>query len=153
MNSPEDIVLGIFSAVEERDRGKFLALCHEDVEFLDASSLPYGGTVQGKAAFQERLARTPERTWLGTWDPVQPTVDERRMDPRVVATAGEEVTVLFTQRAVGADGERLESPVMGLYEVRDGMLARAQMFHYDTAAITAFLERAGAGRARRTPHA
>jgi hypothetical protein len=26
--------------------------------------------------------------------------------------------------------------------VRDGKLARAQMFHYDTAAILAFLERA-----------
>ncbi len=39
-------------------------------------------------------------------------------------------------------GARFESPVIGLYEVRDGKLARAQMFHYDTAAINAFLERA-----------
>ena len=64
------------------------------------------------------------------------------MDPRVVASEGDEVTVVFTQRAAGADGERFGSPVLGLYEVRDGKLARAQMFHYDTAAILAFLERA-----------
>src|SRR5215216_3206064 len=30
-----------------------------------------------------------------------------------------------------------------IYEVRDGKFFRAQMFHYDTAAIVAFLERAG----------
>jgi ketosteroid isomerase-like protein len=48
---------------------------------------------------------------------------------------------------VAPDGERFESPVLGLYEVRDGKLARAQMFHYDTAAILAFLERAGSPEA------
>ena len=45
------------------------------------------------------------------------------------------------------DGERFESPVLGLYEVRDGKFARAQMFHFDTAAILRFLERAS------SPHA
>ena len=33
-------------------------------------------------------------------------------------------------------------PVLGLYEVRDGRFARAEMFHFDTAAIVGFLERA-----------
>jgi ketosteroid isomerase-like protein len=64
------------------------------------------------------------------------------MDPRVVATAGEEVIVAYTHRALSPDGERFESPVLGLYEVRDGKLVRAQMFHYDTAGILAFLQRA-----------
>ena len=53
------------------------------------------------------------------------------------------ITVLYTHRAVSPDGERFEAPVFGLYRVRDGKFARAQMFHYDTAAILAFLERAG----------
>jgi ketosteroid isomerase-like protein len=44
---------------------------------------------------------------------------------------------------VSPDGERFESPVLGLYEVRDGKVARAQMFHHDTAGILASLERAG----------
>src|SRR5215211_557182 len=100
------------------------------------------GIIRGKAAIREQLETTPEATWLGTWGPLQPAEAERRMDPRVVAAEGEHVTVLYTQRALGPDGERFESPVLGLYEVRDGKLARAQMFHYDTAAILAFLERA-----------
>jgi ketosteroid isomerase-like protein len=64
------------------------------------------------------------------------------MDPQVVGIEGEQVTVLYTQRALAPDGERFEAPVVGLYEVRDGKFARAQMFHYDTAALLAFLERA-----------
>jgi ketosteroid isomerase-like protein len=59
-----------------------------------------------------------------------------------VATSGEEVAVIYTQRGLGADGERFEAPVIGVYEVREGKFARAQMFHYDTAAVLAFLERA-----------
>ena len=40
--------------------------------------------------------------------------------------------------------------MLGLYEVRDGKFVRAQMFHYDTAAILAFLERAAGSE---QPHA
>jgi SnoaL-like protein len=98
MPSPTEVVLGVFSAVEERDREKLFALCHDDVEFHDAPSLPYGGTTRGKAALWDRLTKSPETTWIGTWDPLQPTEAERRMHPRVVATAGEEVAVLYTQR-------------------------------------------------------
>jgi ketosteroid isomerase-like protein len=65
------------------------------------------------------------------------------MDPRVIATAGDEVAVLYTQRAVSVQGERFEAPVIGLYEVRDGKCSRARMFHFDTADILEFLERAG----------
>lgn len=123
-------------------RGLF-RLYHSDVESHEARSLPYGGVMRGKTALRDQLETAPEQTWLGTWGPLQPTDAERRMDPRVVAAAGDEVTVVHSQRAVSPSGESFESPVLGLYEVREGKLARAQMFHYDTAAILAFLERAG----------
>ena len=142
MQSNAEVVLGAFRAVEERDQNALWELYSEDVEFHEARSLPYGGTVRGKAAMRAQLETAPEATWIGTWGPLQPTEAERRMDPRVVATEGEQVTVLYTQRALSPDGERFEAPVLGLYEVRNGKFARAQMFHYDTAAILAFLERA-----------
>jgi uncharacterized protein len=143
MQSPAEVVLAAISAVEHRDREKLFALYHDEVEFHDAPSLPYGGTTRGKGAMWERLTKSPETTWIGTWGPLQPTEAERRMDPRVIATAGEEVAVLYTQRAVSVQGERFEGPVIGLYKVRDGKFARAQMFHFDTADILGFLERAG----------
>lgn len=113
-----------------------------DVEFHDASSLPYGGVTRGRAALYAQLERRPEETWLGTWGPLQPTDAERRMDPHVVAADGPDVTIVYTQRALSPGGEAFEAPVIGRYEVRDATLARAQMFHYDTAGILAFLERA-----------
>jgi ketosteroid isomerase-like protein len=142
MNDDAEVVLGVFEAVEQRDREKLFELCHEEVEFHDAASLPYGGSTRGREALRERLETAPERTWLGTWEPLQPTERERQMEPRVVATAGGEVVVSYRQRAVGPDGERYDAPVIGIYEVRDGKFARAQMFHYDTAALVDFLERA-----------
>jgi ketosteroid isomerase-like protein len=146
MDENAEVVLGVFKAVEERDREKLLDLHHDDAELLDAASLPYGGTLRGKETLRERLESAPEGTWLGTWGPLQPTAEERRMDPRVVSSNDGEVVVLYRQRGVAPDGERFDSPVLGLYEVRDGKFFRAQMFHYDTAAALAFLERAAGAR-------
>lgn len=142
MNSNAEVVLAVIRAVEERDGEELLRLHHDDVELHDAESLPYGGVVRGKNELREQIETAPEQTWLGTWGPLQPTEAERRMDPRVLAENGDEVTVAYTQRAVSPAGERFESPVIAFYRVRDGKFARAQMFHYDTAAIVGFLERA-----------
>jgi ketosteroid isomerase-like protein len=143
MQTNEEVVLAVIRAVEERDADALFELYHDDVELYEAPSLPYGYEgISGKAAMHEQLETAPETTWLGTWGPLQPTEAERRMDPRVVATGGDEVTLLYTTRAVAPNGERFDSPVFALYEVRDGKFARAQMFHYDTAGILAFLERA-----------
>jgi uncharacterized protein len=139
MTDPVAVVLAAFRAVERRDTEALFDLYHPEVEFHDAPALPYGGSAHGKHAIRERA---DQASWSGTWNPVQPTETERRMDPRVVATNGEEVVVEWRQRGVDRSGERLDMPVLGLYQVRDGKLARAQMFHFDTAAVVAFLERA-----------
>ena len=140
-----ELILDVIKAVEERDAGRLFANYHDDVEFYDASSLPYGGRYRGKAEIVRRFEEDPGGTWLGTWGPLQPTESERRMDARIVATSKNEVVALYQQRAVGPNGERLDNPCIGLYEVRDGKLVRAQMFHYDTAAIADFLRRARSG--------
>jgi uncharacterized protein len=142
LKSDVEVALGVIRAVEERDGERLMDLYHDDVTLHDAASLPYGGVADGKPSLLEQMERAPEKTWLGTWGPLQPTEAERRMDPRVIAEADGEVVVLYQQRAVAPNGERFESPVLGIFQVRDGKLARAQMFHYDTAAINAFLQRA-----------
>jgi SnoaL-like domain len=142
MGSDAEVALGVMRAVEERDGEKLFELYHEDVQLHEAPSLPYGGVVDGLSSLGEQLESAPENTWLGTWGPVQRTERERRFDPRVISEKDGEVVVLYHMRAVAPSGERLDSPVIGLYEVRVGKLARAQMFHFDTQAINAFLERA-----------
>jgi uncharacterized protein len=136
MSNATDVVLETFRAVECRDLEGLLATYHPQVEFHEAPSLPYGGTLCGK----EEVAR--DGGWIETWGPLQPTEVERSMDPRVIAASDREVVVLYRQRAIDRAGERFDAPVLGLYEVRDGKFARAQMFHYDTAAVVDFLARA-----------
>ena len=129
-NQNTDVMLGIFSAIERRDFQRLLDLCQPDVEFLWPPSLPYAGG--------EREA------WAQTWVPLQPTETERRMDPRVVAASGNEVVVLWQQRGVSPAGDRFDGSVLALYQLRDGKLARAQMFYFDTVGVAGFLARARA---------
>jgi ketosteroid isomerase-like protein len=127
------IVLDAISAVERRDSVRLRELYHPEVEFHWPPSLPYGGSFRGG----DRDSKTPR--WDEVWDPYQPTEAERRMDPRVIAASEREAVVLWRQRGVNARGARFDGPVLGVYEVRDGAFARAQMFHFDTKAVAEFL--------------
>jgi uncharacterized protein len=120
------LVLECFAAVELRDEQRQRELFHPDVEFHWPPSLTHG---REQASFEE------------VWDPLQPGPEERRMDPRVVAARDDDVVVLWQQRGLDAAGNRFECPVLGLYRVRDGKLARAQMFYFDTTATAEFLKR------------
>lgn len=136
MSDAVEVVLQTFRAVEQRDADGLLRLYHPEIEFHDAPSLPYGGSHYGlEAVLNANVA------FAQTWDALQ-TEAERKMDPRVVADRGEEVVVLWRIRAVDDAGDRFDAPVLALYHVRDGKLARARMFHFDTAAIVSFLARA-----------
>jgi uncharacterized protein len=126
-----DVMREIFAAIERRDAGRFAELMQPDVELHWPPSLPYGGSTSG-----------PEPdgpTWGQVWGPLQPGPDERRMDPRIVAAGDEEVVVLWRQRGLSPSGERLDSQVLGLYRLRDGRLARAQMFYFDPVGVDAFI--------------
>jgi ketosteroid isomerase-like protein len=136
------LVLDVFRAIEQRDHDLLFSLLDDRVEFQEAASLPYGGISRGKDTLRDRLEHAPERTWLGTWDPLQPSATERRMDPLVIAQSGSAVVVEYRQRAVSAAGQRFDAPVLALYDVCERKLARARMFHFDTAAIERFLLRA-----------
>ena len=50
--------------------------------------------------------------------------------------------MLWRQRGLTPAGESLDTEVLGLYRVREGRLARGQMFYFDPATVCAFLARA-----------
>jgi len=133
------LVMDAFTAVETRDNEGLVALYHPDIEFHWPPSLPY------RASRGDQVANRYGSGWSETWEWLQPTEKERSMSPRVVAASDREVAVLWRQRGKMPDGEQIDTPVFGLYEVRDGKLARAQMFYFDPVAVGAFLERAEAG--------
>ncbi len=134
------VMLAIFRAIEERDPNREnvqreLELVQPDVEFHWPPSLPYGGSFRG-------ATRRSGDSWVSTWTPLQPTAAERRMDPRVIGANADEVAILYHQRGVSPTGEQFDGEVIGLYQLRDFKLARAQMFYFDEAAAERFLARA-----------
>ncbi len=133
------VMLEIFRAIEQRDRNPgqsdeqvLRKVFQPDVEFHWPPFLPYGGVSRG---FSHTGAK-----WTDTWNALQPTDNERRMNPRVVAAKDKEVVILWRQRGVSPSGARLDSEVLALYELRDRRLARAQMFYFDPTAVMRFLE-------------
>jgi ketosteroid isomerase-like protein len=127
------IVLEAFRAVEQRDEQRLRRLCHPEITFHWPPSLPFGASHSGV-----------DLSWSAVWDRVQPTDVERRMDPRVIAATEREVVVLWRQRGLGPEATSYDGEVLGLYEVRDGKLARAQMFYFDAVAVQRFLALSGA---------
>lgn len=129
-----DVMRKLFRAVEEHDQQTLAALCQPDAEFHWPPSLPYGSLGGG--------ARAGGQTWSETWALLQPSEEERKMDPRIVAANDDEVVAVWHQRGLSPAGERFEGEVLGLYRFRDGKLARAQMFYFDTTAVNNFLVKA-----------
>src|SRR6266508_5758785 len=122
-----DVLLELFAAIERRDVQRVVGLCDSEVEFIWPPPLPYAGVSHG-------LPGQPP-SWIDTWTSLQPTAAERSMDPRVVAATHDEVVVLWRQRGLSPGGDRCDSPVLALYQVRDGKLVRAQMFYFDPVAV------------------
>jgi ketosteroid isomerase-like protein len=136
------VMLDLFRAIQERDPNhrngeQELSFYQPDVEFHWPSALPYGGTFHG-------LAGRSGTDWNTTWTPLQPTPAERRMDPQVIGADDRRVFILYHQRGVSPSGDRFDGEVIGLYDLRDFKLARAQMFYFDEAACARFLKRAAA---------
>ena len=95
----KELLISVFTAIEQRNDQRFTKLLHPDFEIHWPPSLPYGS---GKG-----------RTWTDTWHPLQPTPQERRMDPRIIAANENEVVVLWWQRGLSPSGERFEGEVLG----------------------------------------
>ncbi len=134
MTESEEIVLEAFAAVDARDDGRLKRISHPEASFVWPESLQPSQfhTVEGKVA----------TSWEEVWEPFQPLPEftTRKMSPQIVASSGTRVTVLWHQRGVNRRGERLDCEVLGLYEVRDRLLYRAQMFYFDGAAVRKFLQ-------------
>jgi ketosteroid isomerase-like protein len=131
-----EIVLRAISAVEDRRIDEVRALYHADVEFHWQPGLPYEGDHSGPAV------ATMDRTFADTWMPLRPDTETRRMDPRVVAATDGHVVVSYMWRAKDKRGDRFETETLAHYQVKEGKLRFARMYHFDLAGLLDFLDRA-----------
>jgi ketosteroid isomerase-like protein len=130
------VVLEVFAAIEQRDAARFLAHTHPEFTIGWPPSLPWNAGVPGRPDQAGHHARS----WLEVWAPLQPTAAERQLDPEVIAAADDRVVVRWHQRGRSPAGLWFDGQVLGLYEVRQERLARAQMFYFDTDAVKRFLD-------------
>ena len=138
-----EVVRRIFAAVERRGEpngfaerwAAYEAHFDPNVAIHEAPSLPYGGDYTGPAAVA-RHAQGFNKAWSGLQ-----SEDERAMEPEFFAE-GNSVTVVWQQRAHNSrTGERFEMPAVGVYQMHDGRVIDARMFHFDSDAARSFLER------------
>ena len=140
------VVLEVFAAIEQRDAARFLAHTHPDCTICWPPSLPWNDELPGRPDKHRHHARS----WLEVWAPLQPTPAERQMHPEVIAAADDRVVVRWHQRGRSPTGLSFDGQVLGLYQLREGRLARAQMFYFDPDAVKRFLaDAAGQGPPRR----
>lgn len=136
MSDDVDVVRRLFAAVEARNLEQLLDCYTDDVEIREADVLPYGGVWRGHEG-----AVTHAMGFLGAWQAVQGP-DEIRLDAHIWGDGIGTVCALFRHRATDPnDGERLDAAEVGIYHVRNGQVARSQMFHADSDAVARFLQR------------
>jgi ketosteroid isomerase-like protein len=136
------VVLEVFAAIEQRDTARFLAHTHPEVTICWPASPPWNDGVPG----QPDQAGYHARSWLEVWAPLQPTAAERQIHPEVIAAADDRVVVRWHQRGRSPARLGFDGQVLGLYEVRQERLARAQTFYGDTDAVKRFLDDAAGQR-------
>jgi uncharacterized protein len=123
--SDVEVVRRFTSALVAGDVPACLELLHPENVFDEAAGLPFGGDYSGPEGFI-RLLKDVSRLF------------EVKLSEPAVSDAGDCVMVrltgTFTSRATG---RTLETPVVDLYTVRDGKVARVDVFYKDTSAMAA----------------
>jgi ketosteroid isomerase-like protein len=136
------VVLDLLDAVETRDVARLAALYHPEIEFHWPPGLPYGGVHRGA-----EVARMNEQ-FASIWLPLQPTAAERSMDGEIIAAEGEHVVAKHTWKGCDWAGRWFCTETLAHYQLRDGKLLRAQMYHFDLKGLLDFLAAARRGEVR-----
>lgn len=129
------VVVRLFDAVAARNLSALMRCYHPEVTILECNELPYGGTYRGLREAGQH-ARNFGAAWSLFWDPTGTAA------PAMARAGDGSVMVRFRHQARSVtSGASLDNPEMGVYEVRDGLVVRAQMFHFEPQALTTFLSR------------
>jgi ketosteroid isomerase-like protein len=113
-----DIVKGIYDGFARRDLPGTLAALAADIEWYEAEGLPWGGLQRGPAAVAENV-----------FAPAIARVPDLAVIPEQIIQSGD--TIAIAQRYTGtsnATGKRLDLMGVGLWDVREGKVARYRQF-------------------------
>jgi ketosteroid isomerase-like protein len=114
-----DVVRTAYEALFVRsDIPEFLGLLTEDMEWHEAEGMPYGGVYRGGDAIVQNV-----------FEPLLGDVPDFAATPEEFVASGDQVAVIARYTGTAkATGNRLDLPVVHVWEVREGRLGRFRQF-------------------------
>jgi hypothetical protein len=117
-----DVVRGVYEALGRGDVAAVMGAMADDVEWHEAEGMPYGGVYRGGQAVAENV-----------FGPIIRDVPNFAVSPEELIGSGDTVAVVVRYTGTGqATGKQLDLPVVHVWDVRDGKIARFRQF-IDTA--------------------
>ena len=113
-----EFVEGIYGAFGRGDVAAVLGAFAGDIEWFEAEGMPYGG-----------LYRGPEAVAQNVFGPITDDVEGFAITPEEIIGSGATVAAVVRYTGTGkATGKALDVPVVHVWEIRDGKLARFRQF-------------------------
>lgn len=113
-----DLVRTIYEAFGRGDVPAVLGAMAEDIEWHEAEGMPYGGVHHG-----------PNGVVQGVFGPLLQDIPDFTVTPEEIIASGDRVAVVARYRGTGAaSGERLDMPVVHVWDVHESKIARFRQF-------------------------
>ncbi len=113
-----EFVKSIYGAFARGDVPAVLGAFADDIEWSEAEGMPYGGTYIGGDAVAQNV-----------FGPISEDVEGFAITPEELIASGTSVAAVVRYTGTGkASGKALDVPVVHVWEIRDGKLARFRQF-------------------------
>jgi ketosteroid isomerase-like protein len=113
-----EFVKGIYGAFSRGDVPAVLGAFADDIEWFEAEGMPYGG-----------LHRGPEAVAQNVFGPITEDVEGFAITPEELIGSGTTVAAVVRYTGTGkATGKALDVPVVHVWDISDGKLARFRQF-------------------------
>ena len=113
-----EFVKGVYGAFTRGDVPAVLGAFADDIEWYEAEGLPYGGLHRGGEAVAQKV-----------FGPITEDVEGFSIITEEFVGSGETVVAVVRYTGTGKDtGKPLDLPVVHIWDIRDGKLARFRQF-------------------------
>ena len=113
-----EVVNRAYAAFAEGDVPAVLGVFADDIEWHEAEGMPYGGVYRGGEAVAQNV-----------FGPISEDVEGFGITPEELIGSGATVAAIVRYTGTGkATGKALDVPVVHVWDIRDGKLARFRQF-------------------------
>jgi uncharacterized protein len=113
-----DVVRGIYEALARGDVPAVLGAMAEDITWHEAGGMPYGGVYHGGQAVAEKV-----------FGPITQDIPDFAVTAEEFIASDDEVAVVVRYTGTGKEtGNKLDLPVVHVWDVRNGKITRFRQF-------------------------